>query len=287
VRPVNLIPPEKRRGDRAPSRTGALPYIVVAALALALVGVTYLTMTKNEINDRKAEVASLQAREAEATARADALRPYAEFAAMSQARDATVTSLAKSRFDWERVLRELALVIPEDVVLTEVTGTIDPSVQVQGSSGAEGRDSVAGPALALVGCGQSQRAVAGFLASLRDIDGVTRVGVASSERVQASSESSLGSSGQSADCRTRDPMPLFHVVVAFDAVPAPAVPGAAPVPGTTPEATTSTASTSTEESGDPEAAAGTTAEQQQARDSAAEQTGEASNAANVLPGVAR
>jgi Tfp pilus assembly protein PilN len=283
VRPVNLIPLEKRRGDRAPSRTGALPYIVVAALALALVGVTYLTMTKNEINDRKAEVASLQAREAEATARADALRPYAEFAARSQARDATVTSLAKSRFDWERVLRELALVIPDDVVLTEVTGTIDPSVQVQGSSGMEGRDSVAGPALALVGCGQSQRAVAGFLASLRDIDGVTRVGVASSERVQSSSDSSLGSSGQSADCRTRDPMPLFHVVVAFDAVPAPAVPGAAPVPGATPEATSATSTTA---STDPETA-DATAEQQQARDSAAEQTGEATNAANVLPGVAR
>lgn len=283
MRPVNLIPLEKRRGDRAPLRTGALPYIVVAALALALVGVTYLTMTKNEINDRKAEVASLQAREAEATARADALRPYAEFAAMSQARDATVTSLAKSRFDWERVLRELALVIPDDVVLTEVTGTIDPSVQVQGSSGMEGRDSVAGPALALVGCGQSQRAVAGFLASLRDIDGVTRVGVASSERVQSSGDSSLGSSGQSADCRTRDPMPLFHVVVAFDAVPAPAVPGAAPVPGATPEATSATSTTA---STDPETA-GATAEQQQARDSAAEQTGEATNAANVLPGVAR
>lgn len=283
MRPVNLVPLEKRRGDRAPSRTGALPYIVVAALALALVAVTYLTMTKNEINDRKAEVASLQAREAEATARADALRPYAEFAAMSQARDATVTSLAKSRFDWERVLRELALVIPDDVVLTEVTGTIDPSVQVQGSSGMEGRDSVAGPALALVGCGQSQRAVAGFLASLRDIDGVTRVGVASSERVQSSSDSSLGSSGQSADCRTRDPMPLFHVVVAFDAVPAPAVPGAAPVPGATPEATSATSTTA---STDPETA-DATAEQQQARDSAAEQTGEATNAANVLPGVAR
>ena len=32
---------------------------------------------------------------------------------------ATVTSLADSRFDWERVMRELSLVLPADVWLTE------------------------------------------------------------------------------------------------------------------------------------------------------------------------
>lgn len=282
MRPVNLIPAEKRRGDRAPARTGALPYVIVGVLALALALVTVMTMTASKINDRKATVASLEAREAEAAARADALRPYAEFAAMSQARDATVTSLAESRFDWERVLRELARVIPDDVILTEATGTVDPSVQVQGSSGVEGRDSVAGPALALVGCGANQRAVAGFLAALREIDGVTRVGVASSERVATAGDTSLSSgSGSSGDCRTRDAMPLFHVVVAFDAVPAPAVPGAAPA---TPEAAVATAGATP--ATDP-ATADATAEQQQARDSAAEQTNEAQNAANVLPGVAR
>lgn len=283
MRPVNLIPPEKRRGDRAPSRTGVLPYLIVGVLAVALVLVTFMTMTASKINDREAEVASLEAREAEAAARAEALGPYAEFAAMSQARDATVTSLAQSRFDWERVLRELARVIPEDVILTEATGTIDPSVQIQGASGVEGRDAVAGPALALVGCGADQRAVAGFLAALRDIDGVTRVGVASSERVASAGDTSLSSgSGSSGDCRTRDSMPLFHIVVAFDEVPVPAVPGAAP---TAPAAAATSGATTTVTT-DP-ATADATAEQQQARDSAAEQTGEAQNAANVLPGVAR
>ena len=31
---------------------------------------------------------------------------------MSEQRVATVTSLADSRFDWERVMRELALILP-------------------------------------------------------------------------------------------------------------------------------------------------------------------------------
>jgi Tfp pilus assembly protein PilN len=285
VRPVNLIPPEKRRGDRAPSRTGVLPYVIVAALAIAVVLVTFMTMTGKQISDREAEVASLQAQEQAATARADALRPYAEFASLSQARDATVTSLAQSRFDWERVLRELARVIPGDIWLTGATGTVNPTVQLQGATVVEGRDTVAGPALELVGCGANQRAVAGFLAALRDIDGVTRVGIASSERSAGDTALDSGTGDTSSDCRTRPAIARFEVVVAFDAVPAPAVPGAAPVPGTTPDpaATGATATTTPAEPSNQSA----TPEQQQARDSAAEQTGEASNAANVLPGVAR
>jgi Tfp pilus assembly protein PilN len=291
MRPVNLIPPEKRRGDRAPVRTGALPYVVVGGLAVAVVMVTFVTLIGSKIGDREAEVAGLEAQEAAATARADALRPYAEFASLSVARDATVTSLAQSRFDWERVLRELARVIPDDVWLTAATGTVNPSVQIQGGTEIEGRDTVAGPALELIGCGASQRAVAGFLAALHDIDGVTRVGVVASERSVGAGSTSVSSTGATdSDCRTRDPIARFQVVVAFDAVPAPVVPGATPPPATTPEASTTSAGTETTSSDESANSEVTTlnAEQQQARDSAAEQTDEAQNAANLLPsGVAR
>ena len=46
MRPVNLIPPEQRRGEQAPLRTGPLPYIVVGALVAVLVGVTALVLTE-------------------------------------------------------------------------------------------------------------------------------------------------------------------------------------------------------------------------------------------------
>lgn len=42
MRPVNLIPPEERRGERAPMRTGSLSYLLVGALALVLGAVTVL-----------------------------------------------------------------------------------------------------------------------------------------------------------------------------------------------------------------------------------------------------
>ena len=102
-------------------------------------------------------------------------------------------------------------------------------MQIEGATVVEGRDTVAGPALELVGCGANQRAVAGFLAALRDIDGVTRVGIAASERPSAGDTAlDSGTANASSDCRTRDAIAKFEVVVAFDAVPVPAVPARRP-----------------------------------------------------------
>src|SRR5690242_11410226 len=117
MRPVNLIPPEERRGEAAPLRAGPLAYVIVGVLAVALIAVTVVVLTGNTISDRKAEVASLQSQLASLKAQARRLTPYANFASMQQARQETVASLASSRFDWERVLRELAIVIPDNVWL--------------------------------------------------------------------------------------------------------------------------------------------------------------------------
>jgi Tfp pilus assembly protein PilN len=295
VRPVNLIPPEDRRGDRAQLRTGPLPYVIVGVLAIALVVVTFMTMTSNQIADREAQIAGLEAREAAATARAEALRPYADFAALSQARDATVTSLAQSRFDWERVLNELALVMPDDIWLTAATGTVGPDVQLQGATTVDGRDSVPGPALELIGCGSTHESVAAFIAALKDIDGVTRVGLAASQRNEATSstsaEGSAVQSGASDDCRTEDPIARFEMIVAFDAVPPPPSAETAPAPATpapgTPAPGTTTPSTGTPASTPADGGSGGTSEQQASRNSAGQQTNEARQAANLVPGVAR
>jgi Tfp pilus assembly protein PilN len=289
VRPVNLIPPEDRRGDRAQLRTGPTPYVLLGVLALALVVIAFMTMTSNQISDREAQIAALETREAAATARAEALRPYADFAALSEARDATVTSLAQSRFDWPRVMNELALIMPDDVWLTAATGTVSPEVQLQGATTVEGRDQVTGPALELVGCGATHEAVAEFVAALEDIDGVTRVGLANSTRPDAVSGAvgGGGASSQSSasdDCRTRDTIARFEIIAAFDAVPPPpaaeAAP-AAPAPETTAPASSTPASASTDTT------SGGTPEQQASRESAAEQSDKGRKATNLIPGVAR
>ncbi len=123
MRPVNLIPPEDRRGDKAPLRSGPLSYVVIGALALVLVAVLLMVTTSNDIADKEEQVAQLEADLETATAEAESLAPYAEFATLRVEREATIASLAQSRFDWERVMRELALVIPEDVTLTNINGS--------------------------------------------------------------------------------------------------------------------------------------------------------------------
>ena len=51
-------------------RTGALSYVIVAVLAVALLGVTGVVLTSNQISDRKAEKSGLESQLAEAEAEA-------------------------------------------------------------------------------------------------------------------------------------------------------------------------------------------------------------------------
>ena len=221
MRPVNLIPSEQRRGETRPLRTGPLPYILLGALVLAVAGVAALVLTGNEISERRDEIATLKREDAIAQARAQRLSAYTEFKAMSEARVQTVASLANSRFDWERVMRELALILPHDVWLTELAATATASTSLEGgSTGDQLRGAAAGPALAMAGCARGQEGVARFVAALKEIDGVTRVGVESSELGSKENEAGSGSGGGS-DCRTAGFIAQFSVVVAFDAAPIP------------------------------------------------------------------
>lgn len=267
MRPVNLIPPEDRRGEKAPLRTGPVAYLVVGLLALAVGGVTLIVLTSNKIADRKAEVTNLQAQVDAAQAEASRLSDYTNFASLQQARQETVASLATSRFDWERALHELALVLPGDVWLTSVTANAasDPSTGAPASSGTSSAlDGVTGPSLDINGCASGHDAVAKFLAALRDVDGVTRVTVLSSDRPGAQSSSSSGTStstssgstdGGTVECASRDFIATFEVVAAFDgaqptstsatAPPSPTAPSPSPAPTTTTTATTGAGQTTT------------------------------------------
>jgi Tfp pilus assembly protein PilN len=219
MRPVNLIPPDQRRGDHAPLRTGPLAYIVVGALALILAGVTLLVLTDNEVSDRKAEVVQLHREDNAAEAKAQRLAAYTQFQTMTDQRIATVSELADSRFDWERVMRELSLILPHDVWLTELAASAAPGAG-EGSSGGggEGLGGINGPSLEMSGCATGQDAVAGFVTALKDIDGVTRVGLKSST-VSEGGEGGSGGGGEG--CESRSFIAQFQLVVAFDAAPTP------------------------------------------------------------------
>jgi Tfp pilus assembly protein PilN len=224
MRAVNLIPPDERRGDSAPLRTGPLVYVLVAGLALLLLGIVAVALTSKQVSDRNSEKASLEQQLTEETARANSLAPFAQFRAVQESRAKTMRSLADSRFDWTRVLRELALVLPDNISLKTLAGTVSPQVQVDENEQIELRANVPGPALEISGCASDQKTVAEFVSSVEDIDGVTRVGLDNSGKADATASAGGGASG---DCA--DPQPFkFQMVVAFDAVPTPDSAGSAP-----------------------------------------------------------
>jgi Tfp pilus assembly protein PilN len=172
-----------------------------------------LVLASNEVAEKKDELVTLKREDAAAKARAEALAPYAQFQTMSQQRVETVASLADSRFDWPRVMRELALVLPDDVLLSNLSAGAGASA---GEGGGEGLEGILGPSLELSGCTGGQDAVARFVTALKDIDGVTRVGLQSSAvgDSDGAAESSEGCSVAGFDTQ-------FEVVVAFDAAPVP------------------------------------------------------------------
>ena len=140
-----------------------------------------VVMTENSISESEAEIARLEQEEAAATARAESLAAFAEFSTAQAERTQTVSTLAQSRFDWERVLRELAVVIPAGITLKDLTGTVNPAVSLENAGDVRLRAEIPGPALTMTGCAAGQEAVAALVAALEDIDGVTRVGLQSSK----------------------------------------------------------------------------------------------------------
>ncbi|HEV7769836.1 MAG TPA: hypothetical protein VGO66_04140 [Solirubrobacterales bacterium] len=202
-------------------RKGPLAYIVVGALLAAVAAVTVLVVTDNQISDREAEVTRLQTETAETEAETAELSAYIQFHQAATQRIETATNLANSRFDWESPMRQLSLVLPDDVRLTSLTGTVKPGVSVDGAASISLRESIAGPALEMEGCAAGQEAVARFVSVLKEIEGVTRVGMQSSELPVEGAEGS-GAVAASGGCEQDTLEAKFQIVVAFDAAPIPA-----------------------------------------------------------------
>jgi Tfp pilus assembly protein PilN len=252
MRPVNLIPPDERRGDSAPLRTGVLIYVLIGGLTLLLLGIVAVALTSKQISDRESQKVTLQHQVAAAKAKADSVQAFTDFRTVQQNRASTVTSLAQSRFDWSRVMQEFVRVLPSDIQVISMEGTVSPAVQLDSSGSSSSSDSsslrssVAGPALSIVGCAPTQDAVAGFVASLENIDGVS----SSKLGDQSSGSGSSGFSGEPGNASLgsgNDDCPSnvykFSLVAAFDAVPTPSVSSGAPSSPTpaTPPTSSSTA----------------------------------------------
>jgi Tfp pilus assembly protein PilN len=217
MRAVNLLPSDLRgaapkaapsvRQDKA---EGMGAFLVLGALALCVAAFAAYILTTNAVKQREADLQTAKDRGAAATARANALKPYADFQTLASARLETVRGLAAARFDWEQALRDLSRALPNDVRLATLNGDMG----LPGAEGAGGdplRGSIQAPAITLTGCASSQVGVARMLARLKAVEGVTRVSLSKSEKATANT----GSSTTTAVCDGDDP-PSFSVVIFFE-----------------------------------------------------------------------
>ncbi|MDQ5807188.1 MAG: hypothetical protein M3320_00780 [Actinomycetota bacterium] len=243
MKAVNLIPPDLRRASGTAGATGPAVYFLLGALAVAVVLVSAWAFAARSVAQGESDLVKVRAEADAAEVRAGQLKPYAQFREMRAKRVETVTSLSRSRFNWPFALREVSRVLPEKVWLTQVIGTVAPGVQIEdGGGGATGqlRGALQAPALEMIGCTTSQEEVARYLARLRSIQGVTRVTLAASEKVDQQVTNDGDGGGESdIDCRRGNvQVPKFELIVFFEA--STATPssgsGSAPAPTATPTA---------------------------------------------------
>ena len=217
MRAVNLLPsdlrgaaPKAAPSARQDKAEGMGAFLVLGALALCVAAFAAFVMTTNTVKQREADLQSAKDRGAAASARANALKPYADFQALASARLETVRGLAAARFDWEQALRDLSRALPNDVRLASLNGDMGlPGAEAAGGDPLRG--SIQAPALTLTGCASSQMGVARMMSRLKAVEGVTRVSLSKSEKATGTG----GSSTTSAVCKGEDP-PNFSVVIFFE-----------------------------------------------------------------------
>ncbi|HEV2776670.1 MAG TPA: hypothetical protein VGV90_13835 [Solirubrobacteraceae bacterium] len=238
MKAVNLIPAE---GSKGAAGAGANPrgaigaYVVLAVLAIAVAIAGASAYTDRQLSSKQAQLARAESQAQRAEAKAASLKAYEDAATLRKARVETIGALLKGRFDWAQSLREVGRAVPSDVSLTSLVGTVAPDTAVDGGGGAGAgaslRAALPVPAIDLIGCAKSHADVAKLQASLRSIDGVQRVSLASSVK---SDSASLNDT----DCRATDTMPQFQMTVFYDAPEGlvPAVDATAPASGQAPPA---------------------------------------------------
>jgi Tfp pilus assembly protein PilN len=235
VRPVNLIPPDQRKGAARGTGADATPvglYALFGALGVALLCVLALVLTNNGVNSKTEELSEVKVQAEGAKQVADALRPYGTFAQMQQARNLEIATLVSNRFNWERALRQLSHVIPENVWLLGLSGTLSPEIDVEDSGGGGDvtnlRQKAKAPAFAMTGCTYSQPAVARMMTRMRNLDDVTDVQLARSakkDQAETGGGTAVTQTDSNAatedvqDCIGDDNITKFELLIVFGGAP--------------------------------------------------------------------
>jgi Tfp pilus assembly protein PilN len=193
VRPVNLLPQDQRRPAGEGAGKGA--YIVCGVLALMLAMVAAYVLTSNNVTEHENQAAAVRAEADRLEAEVAAQANYTDFADIAQQRLTSVTGVAETRFDWERLMREVSRVMPEGSWLqaTDASVTGDPNSTTVAPTGPVAAP--AGPYASFVGCTPDQSDVAQIMVRLRQLHRVEDVKLKESSQEAVDGDATVDNCG--------------------------------------------------------------------------------------------
>jgi Tfp pilus assembly protein PilN len=167
MRAINLLPRDdaRRTGPKKPQWIVFVP--VIGAVLLSAVFSMLFLSASGKVKDRQAELSSLQAELAAIpTPDASKVQTQNALAADKQTRINALNAALSRRVSWDRVFRELSLVLPSDVWLTNLSAKAPVSPSLAGAAPAASTTAVAATGFTLEGYTYSHAAVARLLARL-------------------------------------------------------------------------------------------------------------------------
>jgi Tfp pilus assembly protein PilN len=188
---VNLLPEKHRPRKRSAAGQSHSGHVALGVLGAIFVALLVYVLTLNSINSSQTKIREAKAEATRLDAEANSLGAYGDFAKIKVERVKSVQQLAEGRFDWERMVRELAHVLPSDVWLVNATAAATAADAASSPGGATGSAPstgaapapapgaapapAGGPVLTLQGCARDQSHVAVTLVRLRELQGAEDV----------------------------------------------------------------------------------------------------------------
>ena len=175
---INLVPPEQRA--KASRERGLLWAILILVAVVVALGLVYVWQN-GQVNDKQAELDGLTAEVAVEQQKAQALAPYAAIQTTRTNMTQTATGIYDSRVPWSTILQEVSLVIPENVRLQSLKGTV-PVTMLPGPAVPPAADTAAAvtPDITFTGTTYTHKDVAEFMTRLGLIPQLSNIQLASS-----------------------------------------------------------------------------------------------------------
>ena len=191
MRAVNLLPKDSARRAGPPVPTAVAATVIGGLVLVSLMISVLLLSAHGKVKSRQLELAQKQAELAAIPVPAQSrLQQQDALVSDKSARVAALNAALSKRIAWDRVLREVALVLPDDVWLLSLSATAPSSATATPVTSTSSTSSSSSPALggqlgfSIEGYTYSHDAVARLLTRLAIVPDLQQVQLISSEQAK-------------------------------------------------------------------------------------------------------